>query len=270
MKPITPDQPAVTVGSVTTPDLVQAFLDAHALVEANPAMKGVILHRDDPYESQVNWLGGDWQVTGLQAFNFGRGAVTGYEATFLATPDFADKHGTFQRTARYPDTKPSTIETIVMDPPRLARLEALTSMFGYVRGDIHFESRNDFYPHFDSEGLPVEDYYDRDHLFGGRHLRYLQIHQGPGTLILDGGHTYDLDDDMGYPIINAHSTGVENTRALRTGDIMLFFDAKWGRERALPHGSPPFTLNGDNGYRIMDSYDLGAGFKLAEIKASLG
>lgn len=265
MSLILPDHPALAIGSVTTPDLRKAFLDAHDLAFANPGLKGVILHRPDAERQAIPpWM----EMSGMEPYNGNITGITGSHYKFLATPEYEAMAGAYEQNARFGGSWAYEVKNFQTPPPgREAEMAVLGDLFNYVRGQIQTETANLFSVHFDGEGLPVQSWADEDSLFHGRAIRYLRIWQGLETRIFESG-TYDVDvlDDGFY----AGQADEADARWLRTGDIFLFFDATWGRSRACAHSSPGYALAEGEKPRLLDNIDLGAGRKLADLRARFG
>jgi hypothetical protein len=271
---ITPENPAVTVASVTNPDLREAFLEAHELYMANPGLKGIILHRPDEERlaarpADFDWMQDRMRLLEMEQYSYQEDQIRGHKAEFLATPDYEANEGTGAALERFGITFGGprvTVEYQNIDATRRDRIDQLTELFGYVRGSIHFETSNAFRPHRDGSGVLARDYYDDERLFSGRRVRYLESRNGPGTLILDTPDSYETETVFSSTRVTSGDPA--KARQMREGDILLFFDDMWGDERSLPHSSPDFQIrNGD--YRMLDNFDLGAGRRVADLRVGM-
>lgn len=270
---ITPENPAITVASVTNPDLQAAFIEAHNLYMANPHLRGIILHRPDEERlaapADLDWTKDGMRVFEMAAFSYENDTIRGQQATFLATPDFAKNVGTehsLDRFGGFSDDIRITVLPENLDTLRRERAEALTGMFDFVRGSITFEAANTFRPHFDG-GTTSMAYHDEERLFGGRAVRYLEVRNGPGTLIMDSPDSYTTEEMLGTTVLT--SADQSRARQMRQGDILLFFHDLWGSERSLPHSSPDFEV-GDGNHRMVDNMTIGAGRRVADLRAAMG
>ena len=266
MTMILPDAPARTLASITTPDIRAAFLAAHDQWKANKHIRGAVLHRPDAERATPqDWV--DAALMDARHYAFFGGRSQGLRRPYLATPDYARDVGVEEEAVRYGIPYADDLFTLLPPPPgRADIITPLTEMFGYVRGNILVEDRNFRSAHFDNEGLPARDWVDETALFDGRGIRYLRVWDGPGTLILDEPGSYEIDRFDGS--IYVADPDFSKARELRNGDILLFFDAQAGSQLALAHSSPDFE-RGDGPERVLESIDLGAGKKLAALRAAL-
>lgn len=156
----------------------------------------------------------------------------------------------------------------ILEPERLSDLDQLSRAFGKCSLSSRYELMEVTDPHYDHyERFAVKDGQD-DKMFMGRMVRIL-VARHQDSVVVYNTDGKNPECDVGGQIMGKGQDRLKEAWQPAVGDYIFSCDLTWGLQKALPHSSPEFRSEDEQDCRILDVYDVGEGFPVAEVELAV-